>query len=113
MSNFEIPKGLLARCAGQPEICKRVIIKYVEQMRIDVDEISTIIQNDAESAARLAHRIKGASANVGAEELRSAAEKIEKLATNQDLASARPIAAELETHWNLYQSLTAEFLSQA
>jgi len=113
MSQFEIPQGLLARCAEQPEVCKRVIAKYVEQMQIDVDEISTIIVDDALTVARLAHRIKGASANVEAEALRNAAERIEKLAIKQELEAAKPIFSELEKYWNAYQSETAEFLSQA
>ena len=113
MSKFEIPEGLLARCAGQAEVCKRVIGKYIEQMRLDVDEITTIIESDAESVAKLAHRMKGASANVGAEEIRSKAEQIEKLASEQDLDAARPIARDLEKHWHEYETLTAEFLSYA
>ena len=113
MSEFEIPAGLLARCAGQAEVCKRVISKYVEQMRLDVDEISTMLESDAEAVAKIAHRMKGASANVGAEDIRNKAEQIEKLASEKDLGAVRPIALDLEKHWNEYESLTAEFLSFA
>ncbi len=112
MSSFKIPSGLLSRCAGNKKVCKLVIGKYVEQMTLDVSEISSLIETNALAVSKLAHRIKGASANVGAEELRSSAEQIEKLASKKDLVAAKPIAKDLEKHWTEYRTLTAEFLSK-
>lgn len=111
MIAYEIPDALLARCAGHPMICKKVIDRYVQQMGNDVPKLLQLLEsNDAESAAKLAHRIKGASANVVAEELRMLGAEIEQLADEGRTQEALLVANELQVVWPKYEELTAAFL---
>lgn len=112
---YEIPDELLARCAGQASICKTVVAKFVEQMNGDLPQLVQAIESsDHEQVARLAHRIKGASANVAVEDLRSIAARLETAATDAsaqyDLSSSE-LCDELTDAWHRFQELTAEFLN--
>ncbi|MFE1744340.1 PAS domain S-box protein [Coleofasciculus sp. H7-2] len=53
--------------------------------------------NDFDSLAKEAHHIKGASANVGVEGMRNNAEKLEELASHQQLEGVIEIVSALET----------------
>lgn len=69
---------LLKRCLGNLSFAQRVITKFTSRLEDDIDELKEAMQKDSLSdVARLAHRLKGASANVAAEGLRNIAEEIE------------------------------------
>ena len=112
ITKYEVPEELLARCAGQPSICKTVLGKYTEQMNGDLPHLAQVLSHaDLEQAARLAHRIKGASANVAAEELRSLAGQLEAATSEGLLETATTLLADLRSAWGRYEELTANFLS--
>lgn len=111
-TQYELPNELLARCAGQASVCKAVLEKYAEQMNGDLPQLAQVLSHaDLERAARLAHRIKGASANVAAEELRMIAGQIETATSEGLLETATTLLADLRTAWGHYEELTANFLS--
>lgn len=110
---YEIPDELLARCAGQALTCKDVLKKYVEQMRDDVALLKQSINaGDAANASKIAHRIKGASANVVAEELRSLGSQIEVLAGDGEITKARVLLDDLNAAWIRFEELISDFLSE-
>jgi HPt (histidine-containing phosphotransfer) domain-containing protein len=112
MTEYEVPDELLARCAGQAAICKTVLGKYTEQMNGDIPHLAQVLsQADLDQAARLAHRIKGASANVAAEELRLLAGQLEAATAVGQLETATTLLTDLHSAWGRYEELTANFLS--
>lgn len=109
---YEVPEELLARCVGRVDLVKRVIGAFVEQLDEDIPQlIGTVEQGDAADAKKLAHRIKGAAANVAADPLRDAAAQVEELAANQEIAEAETYVAELKTGWEVYKDKVATFIS--
>jgi HPt (histidine-containing phosphotransfer) domain-containing protein len=63
---------------------------------------------DDNGAARQAHTVKGAAANVGGERLRAAARQLEEAAAQGDLQAAQNWLTELETEFNRLRELMAQ-----
>lgn len=69
---------LLSRCLGKPELAKRVLQRFRTQMADDLDRIQLSLNSgDDESAREVAHRLKGAAANVSAHALQEQAYALE------------------------------------
>ncbi len=110
---FVVPEELLARCVGRVDLAQRVVDTFVQQLKVDVPQLVELVRDgDGEGAAKMAHRIKGSSANVAAEPLRKCAELIEQLAKDGDLADEQIELRRLEETWNDYVQQTESFLSQ-
>jgi Amt family ammonium transporter len=61
------PWELLGRCLGKPELAMRVLQKFEVQLGGDLAKLEAALeQRDHQQAGSLAHRIKGAAANVAA-----------------------------------------------
>ncbi|HUQ71965.1 MAG TPA: Hpt domain-containing protein [Planctomycetaceae bacterium] len=61
------PWELLGRCLGKPELAARVLQKFERQLADDLVKLEHAIgTGDSTTAGSLAHRIKGAAANVAA-----------------------------------------------
>ena len=74
-------EGLKARCLGNLNLVERVLAKFTTQLDTDLDALEqALLDGDTESAALVAHRIKGMSANVEAPHLFQSAMKLEQLA---------------------------------
>lgn len=111
--NFQIPDALLARCVGRVDLVQRVLTSYIQQMEADLPELSKAAEQcDGESTRKLAHRIKGASANVQADDVRSTAEEIESFASQDRLREATAEIDNLRNHWQNYVALTSTFVSE-
>ena len=111
VDDFEIPNDLLARCAGQRDLVRRVLSMYVGQMDSDIPELLSKIKNgESDEVAKLAHRMKGASANVVAEDLRAIAADVEKCARESQLENAQDCVEHLEAKWNDYLETTRPFI---
>ena len=75
---------LLERCMGNIEFAERVLSKFLDRFDEDLDELERGVESEnSEEIARVAHRLKGASANVGAPGLRDRAAAVESLARAQ------------------------------
>ena len=108
---FAVPDELLARCVGRLDLVKRVVGTFIEQLTIDVPNLASEIHDgNSEKAANLAHRIKGAAANVAAEALRSDAAELEKLSRAGELNTASARVASLEANWQNYREAATSFL---
>ncbi len=95
---------LLARCMGNLEFAERILAIF--QQRFDEDlqalEQSLAVENAGE-VTRIAHRLKGASANAAAPVLQARAAQIEQLACENRLSEVRECVAELREEWHWFQ----------
>lgn len=113
MKTYQIPEALLARCAGQMSICRKVVHKYVEQMENDLASLIDLAsQSDTQGVCKLAHRMKGASSNVAAVELTQMAATIEELAAEGAIENDTPEVSNLKQAWQEYKTITEPFLAE-
>ena len=78
---------LVERCMGNLEFAERVLSKFLNRFDEELDELQHGVEaENAEEIARVAHRLKGASANVGAPGLRDRAAAVESLARTQSIS---------------------------
>jgi HPt (histidine-containing phosphotransfer) domain-containing protein len=72
---------LLARCLGKWELAHRVLSRFRNQLLHDLSLLQqAVTAGDAGVIAKVAHRIKGAAANVSARDLRERAAELEDVA---------------------------------
>lgn len=85
---------LLTRCMGNRQFAERVLDKFLTRLEADVSELEqAIAEEDLTAVARVAHRIKGASANVAAHRLHECCAGLEQRALRQNV---QHLAAELD-----------------
>jgi CheY-like chemotaxis protein len=78
LPGISIASGL-SKLAGNEELYRKLLSKFRESNRDVVNEIKRLIDTgDMETAARLAHTVKGVAGNLGAEDLFPAAGELEK-----------------------------------
>jgi len=110
-NEFQVPDELLARCVNRMDLVQRVLSSFVEQLDGDIPTLAEFVESGSnEEARKLAHRIKGAAANVAAEQLRANVAKLEELASNKQLADAQGQIEELQESWKTYKDQTATFI---
>ena len=98
-----VSEELLARCVGRLDLVQRVLDAYVTQMEEDIPQLlSELEAGNSSDVARIAHRIKGASANAAVDTLRRDAEEIERLAREAQLQQASSRAMQLKRDWSAY-----------
>jgi PAS domain S-box-containing protein len=79
--------GFLARVLGDRDLARTVSRQFIDDMPAQLDELAeALVAGDFVRAARQAHRIKGAAANVGGEVLREGASGLESAMEGADLA---------------------------
>lgn len=94
---------LVARCLGNLDFVQRVLAKFQERLDTDLAELDeAVLAADAERIARVAHRLKGASANVAAHGLRERAAGIEDLARQRCLDDIPTELDELRGEWSRF-----------
>jgi HPt (histidine-containing phosphotransfer) domain-containing protein len=77
---LDIPE-LLSRCLGKRELAHRVLGRFQRQLTEDVTRLHhAVAHGEAHVVAKIAHRIKGAAANVSAHELHERASTLEEAA---------------------------------
>ena len=109
-----VSEELLARCVGRLDLVQRVLDAYVTQMEEDIPQLlSELEAGNSSDAARIAHRIKGASANAAVNTLRSDAEEIERLAHEVQLQQASSRAIQLKQDWSVYLKSISSLRSSA
>lgn len=80
-------EGLKARCLGNLNLVERVLAKFATQLDTDLAALEqAVLAGDTDSAALVAHRIKGMSANVEARDLFHSATAVERLAKDACVA---------------------------
>jgi HPt (histidine-containing phosphotransfer) domain-containing protein len=94
--------GLLERLEGDRELAAVIIEAFLDDMPGQIENLKNIVAaNDAHTAGRLAHSIKGAAANCGGERLRKAALTMENAADDGDLDAVKSRINELEAQFSL------------
>lgn len=91
-----IDAAQLATIAASPAECAEVLQDFLSQSRIDFQQLQQAReQRDAEAAALIAHRMKGASRIVGARGVVAVCERMEAAARRGKMAELGAAAAEL------------------
>jgi CheY-like chemotaxis protein/HPt (histidine-containing phosphotransfer) domain-containing protein len=93
-------KELLSRLMDDRVLAGAILEKFVQDVPGQLQELKRSIEAADESAARRAHSIKGASANIGAESLKKAAARMELLLKEKCIGEARALFPELEKEFD-------------
>ncbi|MEP0880475.1 PAS domain S-box protein [Trichocoleus sp. ST-U3] len=94
---------------GSREFELELLQMFFTEVQAHLESVKRAIAiNDFDSLAKEAHHIKGASANVGVEGMRSNAQKLEELASHYQLAGTTEIVSALETALSRIQSWVKE-----
>ena len=97
--------SLLQRCMGRSELAGRLIEKFLMQAGTDVQELEMAIQaQDSVRLRSVAHRLKGAAANVSAEGFRESASALEVLGREGTLSAAPELLEQLRVHFEAVQN---------
>ncbi len=89
--------ALLRRCFGKVSLAEKLVGKLLARLDGDLGEIGAALDDGScERLASLAHKLKGAAANLAAEPIRRNAAEIEARARSADLEGARGSLAGLE-----------------
>ncbi len=107
-------EDLLARCLGNVEFACRILGKFCQRCDEDLAALEEAVScHDSESVARLAHRLKGASANASALGLQKRASDIERAARNDALNDVPSNLADLKQEWNRFNAVVSQFGTSA
>jgi HPt (histidine-containing phosphotransfer) domain-containing protein len=88
--------ALLQRCMGNRPFMQRMIGKFRNRLASDLEQIEhSFAGGDAHEVKRLAHALKGAAANLSAEELQVAAANLETMSHSHDMEAVIAHLAEL------------------
>ncbi len=91
---------LLGLTMGDKELAKTVLIMFADGIPSDVAKLkAAIAQGDARQIHATAHFIKGAAANIFANEIRTVAADIERAGTQGDIGAAGALMATLEARF--------------
>jgi two-component system sensor histidine kinase/response regulator len=94
---IDVP-ALLRRCRGKADLIKRLLDKFAETVGAQVEELkSGVTSADWEQVSRVAHTIKGASANLSADQVSAVAAELEQIGRGADAGGASECLERLET----------------
>ena len=83
---------------GGPELHPRLVAMFVEDCTAMCVELDAALQaNDSPAAARVAHRVKGGAAAIGARRVVAVARAMEPSAKDGDIGPSRELRAVLDT----------------
>jgi HPt (histidine-containing phosphotransfer) domain-containing protein len=89
-------EDLLERLSGNEELAARIVSRFLDAMP---QQLSTLVEavsaGDAQAVRQRGHAIKGAAANVGGQQIRQLASKLEQLGTDGNLDSAAEVLREI------------------
>ncbi|MEI6127372.1 MAG: response regulator, partial [Pseudomonadota bacterium] len=89
--------SFLGRLMGDEELAVTIEKAFLVDMPVQIEKLAAAVHaEDAQQAGDQAHRIKGASANVGGESLRATAFEMEKAGKAGDIDCLRTFLPELE-----------------
>jgi HPt (histidine-containing phosphotransfer) domain-containing protein len=109
MAAFEAEE-LLARCMGNIEFAERVLAKFQQRFEDDLTELQQgLASQNAQHIAGVAHRLKGASANVGAPGLQMRATEIEDLARARCVSEVPVRLDQLRYEWARFVRSVSSF----
>lgn len=94
---------LVERCMGRIDFAQRVLSKFEQSFGGDLAELEDLLDRENhEGITLVAHRLKGASANVGAPRLCDRAARIETLARAQRISDIPLCLEQLRSEWSRF-----------
>jgi len=101
LPGFSVKKGL-SKIGGNKELYRKLLGKFFESNRDVVNEIKVNLEKgDMETAARLAHTVRGVAGNLGADELFPAAADLEKAIKQGEKETLESLINSFETRLNV------------
>ena len=95
-------KSGLKKVGGNKKLYRKLLGKFLDSNKEVINEIkTTLAAGDTETAARLAHTVKGVSGNLGAEDLFPAAADLEKAIKQGETDSLDSLLDSFESHLNV------------
>lgn len=96
---------LISDCDDEQSYVNRCLHLFVRDAQEDLNGISAAFeQNDLSQIARLAHRIKGASASIRAEFLRQQAALLEALGSREEWTAANETFVRLQAEFEHFKN---------
>ena len=94
---------LLARCLGSVDFATRVLAKFQDRFGIELAQMEKDLSaNNMDDFVLIAHRIKGATANISAPQLHQSAAKIERLGRDDRVEELELGLQELRQEWSKF-----------
>ncbi len=92
--------AFLARLTGDESFVRTIEQRFLQQTLGRMETIRhCVVQGEVKSAGVLAHKIRGAAAEISAEALREAAARMERAAVAEDTTTLQKLLPELEAEW--------------
>ncbi len=99
---------LFDRCMGNLEFMERVLSKFQQRFGENLEQLEKALDaQDREEIVRVAHRLKGESANVAAGGLHNRAAEIERLGRKGRVVDIPPCLAQLRAEWSQFAESVA------
>jgi PAS domain S-box-containing protein len=91
------PQAVLERLGGDADLFQQIAGVFLEDAPVQMAAVrDALVKPDAKTAERVAHALKGASANLGGDRLREAAKAVEMAAKAGDLEKAGALFSRME-----------------
>ena len=92
--------AFLARLTGDESFVRKIEQRFLQQTLGRMETFRNyVVQGEVKPAEALAHKIRGAAANISAEALREAAARMEQAAAAGDTTALQKLLPELEEEW--------------
>ena len=92
-------------------VLDQILTTFLEELPVQIENLRCgLREQDARLVERQAHTLKGASGIIGAQALRTAAERVETAGRNQDLVLAESLFAAMQDESERLQAVLAELM---
>ena len=106
-------ESLARRCMGNRQLAAKALNKFESSMAQEFSSlVSSVRDGNATSTAAVAHKIKGAAANVSVEEVRRVAGELEKLAKTDEMSQMQDCLAQLDCEMGRFRSYLSTALAE-
>jgi HPt (histidine-containing phosphotransfer) domain-containing protein len=106
-------EDLVERCMGNIDLANRLLDQSQAILTEDLKLLQESCKNeDPVEIPRLAHRLKGATANIGAYELSDVFARIERHGQAGETATVRGDLLELESEWSRFLANVVDLLNE-
>ena len=102
----------LPHFGGDEQLHDQLLSEFVAHLGEEIDKLKAALESDdVPTFTRLAHSLKSVSATFGAERLSQAAQQLEALGFDENLAAASPLVAQVETEYQRLQDYLSRLTS--
>jgi CheY-like chemotaxis protein/HPt (histidine-containing phosphotransfer) domain-containing protein len=100
---------VLDRVGGDERLLKKVMSVFLEDIPVQLEQLKKAVnEEDTERIWSQGHRIKGSSANIGAQGMRDMAFEIEKAGKAVELDRVRPLVVQLEQEFRKIEAVFSD-----